>query len=208
MKKGILVLITVATFVLSGCGDKEAREYASKLIPVLDGYQQQLTAKVKEEKKSYERLADAYVGARKDDIMIRLASQRVNRSMDAADTLVADGKAPTRSELVTLLQDYAKTDFDMTRSLLQEGMDSRSRYLADVENIELELQKVKLLKEALTQLAKPDSDVKRLKAAAEAIAKTKDATTKLMSAEVQAQIDQLKTSAQTAAKDKGKKSGQ
>ncbi len=208
MKKGILVLITAATFVLSGCGDKEAREYASKLIPVLDGYQQQLTAKVKEEKKSYERLADAYVGARKDDIMIRLASQRVNRSMDAADTLVADGKAPTRAELVALLQDYAKTDFDMTRSLLQEGMDSRSRYLADVESIELELQKVKLLKEALTQLAKPDSDVKRLKAAAEAIAKTKDATTKLMSAEVQAQIDQLKTSAQATAKDKGKKSGQ
>jgi hypothetical protein len=208
MKKGILVLITVATFVLSGCGDKEARDYARKLIPVLDGYQQQLTAKIKEEKKSYERLADAYVGARKDDIMIRLASQRVNRSMDAADTLVADGEVPTRSELVALLQDYAKTDFDMTRSLLQEGMDSRSRYLADVENIELELQKVKLLKEALTQLAKPDSDVKRLKAAAEAIAKTKDATTKLMSAEVQAQIDQLKTSAQSAAKDKGKKSAQ
>lgn len=205
MNKGILVLITVTTLFLTACGDKEARDYAGKLVPVLDGYQEQLTLKIKEEKKSYERLANTYVDARKDDVLIRLLSQRTNRAMDAGDAVVADGKAPNRSDLMKVLQDYAKEDFGMTRSLFQEGMNSRSRYLADIEDLEIELQKIKLLKEALMQLAKPDSDVKQLKAAAEAIAKTAETTKALFPAEGKPQVNTSKPVAQTPTDDKGKK---
>lgn len=201
----LIGLIIVATLLLTACGDKEAREYAGKLVPVLDGYQQQLADKIKAEKQSYERLAAAYVDARKDDILIRLASQRTNRALDATDTFFGERKVPNRSELIGLLQDYAKNDFDMTRSLFQEGMDSRSLYLADLESLEIELQKIKLLKQTLTQLSKPDSDVKRLKATAEAIAQTVDATKDLFAADVKSKVDTSKAAGQTAAGDKGKK---
>lgn len=161
--------------------------------------------KINAEEKSYERLATAYVNARKDDIIIRLASQRASRAREAADVIMADGKAPTRSDIITLLQDYAKADFDMTRSLFQEGMDSRSRFLADLEDLEIELQRIKLLRETLTELAKPDSDVKRLKATAEAIAKTKEATTKLFSADSKSAVKESKSVTEAAADTKGKK---
>lgn len=205
MNKLLLVLIIIATFSLSGCGDKEAREYARRLIPVVDAYQNELTTKKNAEQKAYQQLADAYVKARKDDIVIRLAGQRVSRATQAADTIVADEKVPTRSEIIALLQDYAKEDFGMTRSLFQEGMDSRSLLLADLENLEIELQRIKLLKEALGELARPDSDVKRLKAAAQSLAKGKGELDKLFSAEAKAQVDQMKTSAKAGAGDKGKK---
>jgi hypothetical protein len=50
MKKVILpmLIITLVSF-FTGCGDKEAQEYAAKLIPVLDRYQEQLSQKIKAE---------------------------------------------------------------------------------------------------------------------------------------------------------------
>ena len=63
--------------------------------------------------------------------VIRLAGQRVSRATQTADAIVADGKMPTRSEIIALLQDYAKADFDMTRSLFQEWI--RGAGLADLE---------------------------------------------------------------------------
>ena len=209
MNKLMIVLVVVSTFCLSGCGDKEAREYARRLIPVVDTYQHELTTKINAEEKSYQQLARAYVRASKDDVMIRLASERLSRATATADTIVDDGKIPTRSEIIGLLKDYAKSDFDLTRSLFQEGMDSRSRFLTDLENLEIELQRVKLLKEALTELAKPDSDVKRLKAAAESLAKTKGELDKLLSAETKSSPDPAaKTAAHAGAGDTGKKTNQ
>lgn len=158
----LLVLISLA---LSGCGDKEAREYAAKLIPVLDSYQEQLSQKIKAEQDSYEELAANYEEARKTEITLRLASERNTRSFELGEEFATASKPPTLSKILEGIQKYADNDFKATQGILEEGLDARSRYLTDLESLEVELQKIKLLKESLKELAKSKKDFKQFQEA-------------------------------------------
>lgn len=200
MKKLIGLLLITAVVSLSGCGDKEAREYAAKLIPVLNSYQEQLSQKIKAEQDSYEELAEAYEEARKADIVIRLSSDRERRSEDLGERLSKSTNAPTLSQLFASLQEYGKSDFETTQTVLQEGIDARSKYLDNLESLEIELQKVKLLKDALQELAKGKSDFAKFKGAADFVLNTDAEVNKLMCADLKKQLDQLN-------KDRGTASG-
>jgi outer membrane murein-binding lipoprotein Lpp len=205
MKKLIELLLIIAVVSLSGCGDKEAREYAAKLIPVLDSYQEQLSQKIKAEQDSYEELAEAYEEARKADIDIRLSSERERRSEDLGEKLSNAKDAPTLSQLFASLQEYAKSDFETTQTVLQEGIDARSKYLDNLESLEIELQKVKLLKEALQELAKGKSDFAKFQGAADFLLKTDEEVNKLLCTDLKKQLDQLKKDKGTASGDERKK---
>jgi len=191
MKKSIVLLLIMAVVSLSGCGDKEARQYAAKLVPVLDSYQEQLSQKIKAEQDCYQELAAAYEEARKADISIRLASERERRSEDLAERLAKSKDAPTLSQLFASLQEYAKSDFETTQTVLQEGIDARSKYLDNLESLEIELQKVKLLKEALQELGKGKSDFSNFKGAADFLIKTEAEVDKQFCADLKKQLDQL-----------------
>lgn len=200
MKRLIELLLIMVVVSLSGCGDKEARQYAAKLVPVLDSYQEQLSQKIKAEQDSYQELADAYEEARKADISIRLASERERRSEDLGERLSKSKDAPTLSQLFASLQEYAKSDFETTQTVLQEGMDARSKYLDNLESLEIELQKVKLLKEALQELSKGKSDFSNFKGAADFLLKTDEGVDKQLCTDLKKQLDQL-------TKDMGKADG-
>jgi hypothetical protein len=204
MKKTLASLLVLAAVCLSGCGDKEAREYASKMIPVLDKYQEQLSQKIKAEQESYEALAQAYEKAREDDIKTRLESERARRSEElGAEAAVAD-TAPSLSEIFESLQDYAEEDFKTTQTLLQEGLDSRGKYLAGLESLEVELQKIKLLKQALKELAKSKSDFRNFKDATDSLLKTDEGFNKLLCVDLKKTLDDLNEEVKSA-KDAGKK---
>jgi hypothetical protein len=192
MKKVILpmLIITLVSF-FTGCGDKEAREYAAKLIPVLDRYQEQLSQKIKAEQASYEELAAAYEEARKEDITIRLTRERSRRSEDVGEKLTNAKDAPTLAQILAPLQEYAKSDFETTQSVLQEGLDARSKYLADLESLEIEQQKLKTLKKALQELAEAKSDFKKFKNATDFLLKTDEGINKLLCADLKKQLEQL-----------------
>ncbi|MGH9970436.1 MAG: hypothetical protein ACREBG_21965 [Pyrinomonadaceae bacterium] len=192
MRKLIASLLAIGIVTLSGCGDKEAREYAAKLLPVLDSYQEQLSQKIKAEQEFYDELADTYEEARKDDIGIRLANDRKRRSEDQGEKITNAKDVPTLSQILASLQDYAKSDFETTQSLLQEAMDSRSKFLADLESIEIELQKVKVLKEALQELAKSKGDFKKFKEATDSLLKTDEGINKLLCVDLKKQLEELK----------------
>lgn len=194
MKILIASLIILATIVLSGCGDKEARDYATKMIPVLDSYQEQLSQKIKAEQESYEQLANTYEDARKADIRIRLATERLRRSEDLGAEVVKAEDPPTLSEILNSLQEYATSDFETTKGLLEEQLNSRSKYLADLESLEIELKKIKSLKEALQDLAKNKSDFKEFKGAADALLKTDAEVNKLLCGDFKKQLDELNAS--------------
>lgn len=200
MKKLIELLLIMWLVSLSGCGDKEAREYAAKLIPVLDSYQEQLSQKIKAEQNSYGELAETYEEARKADIEIRLLNERLRRSEDLGERLSKAREAPTLAQLFASLQEYAKSDFETTQTVLQEAIDARSKYLDNLESLEIEFQKVKLLKEALQELAKGKSDFANFKGAADFLLETEKGVNKLLCADLKKQLDQL-------TKDKGTASG-
>jgi outer membrane murein-binding lipoprotein Lpp len=191
MKKSIVLLVIVAVISLSGCGDKEARQYAAKLVPVLDSYQEQLSQKIKAEQDSYQELAAAYEEARKADISIRLAGERERRSEDLGERLSKSKDAPTLAQLFASLQEYAKSDFETTQIVLQEAIDARSKYLDNLESLEIEMQKVKLLKEALQELSKGKSDFSNFKEAANFLLKTEEGVDKQLCGDLKKQLDQL-----------------
>jgi outer membrane murein-binding lipoprotein Lpp len=194
MNKLIVAVLSIAVVSLSGCGDKEAREYASKLVPVLDSYQEQLSSKIKAERESYGELADSYEEARQEDISLRLSMERRNRSEALAEELITSSNAPRLANIIGPLKEYAKLDFDTTRTLLDEQMDSRSKYLADLESLEIEAQKIKALKESLEDLAKSKASFKKFKGTADFIAKTEEGMNTLLCADFKKQIEELKAS--------------
>jgi hypothetical protein len=205
MKKILMSLLILGVVSLSGCGDKEAREYATKLIPVLDSYQEQLSQKIKAEQDSYEELAQTYEEARKADINIRLSSERLRRSEELGEKVAASKDAPALSEILESLQEYAKLDFETTQSLLQDELGARSKYLSDLESLEIELQKIKLLKEALKELTKSKGEFKTFKGAADFLLKTDEGVNKLLCTDLKKQLDQLNEAKATASGDEKKK---
>lgn len=203
MKRILASLLVLAAVSLSGCGDKEAREYAAKMIPVLDSYHEQLSQKIKAEQESYEELAGTFEEARKDDISLRLASERNTRSEELGEEIANADEAPSLSKILESVREYADEDFKTTQALLQEGLDSRSKYLTDLESLEVELQKIKLLKEALTELAKSKSDFKQFKEATDFLLKTDEGINKLLCVDLKKELEKLNAE-KAAAKDEDK----
>jgi len=184
----LLVLMSVA---LSGCGDKEAREYAAKLIPVLDSYQEQLSQKIKAEQDSYEELASNYEQVRKEEITMRLASERNSRSAELGEEIAAATRPPTMSKILDEIQNYAQDDFKATQAILEESLDARSRYLTDLESLELELQKTKLLKESLKELSKSKKGFTQFKEATDFLLQTDAEINKLLCADLKKEKDEV-----------------
>lgn len=198
MKKIFIVILVLGMIFLSGCGDKEARQYAEKMIPVLDSYQEQLSQKIKVEKESYNELADTYDEARKADIILRLTNERRRRAEIAGEKIVNSKDNITLTQILDSLQDYAKSDFETTQALLQEELDTRSQYLTNLESLEIELQKIKAVKEALQELAKGKSDFKQFKQSADFVLKTDEEINKLLCADLSKQLEQLNTDLEDA----------
>jgi len=203
VRKILISLLIFGVVGLSACGDKEAREYAAKMIPVLDSYQEQLSQKIKAEQDSYEELADTYDQARKADITIHLAGERENRSEELGET-IANSTKPSFLQITAPLQEYATLDFETTKSVLQEELDARSKYLSDLESIEIDLQKVKALKNALQEMAKSKGDFKSFKEAADFLLKADDGINSLLCTDLKKQLDLL-NKAKAAADDDVKK---
>jgi len=191
MKKLVTACIFAMIVVSSACSDKEAQDYAAKLIPVLDSYQEQLSLKIKTEKDFYEDLASTFEEARVDDIKIRLTAERSIRSKALAEDIFDDDKPPKLSTILDALQDYAKHDFETTRTMLDEQMDSRSKYLADLEGLEIDLQKIKTLKESLLDLSKSKSALKRFKDTGEFLSQSEEGVNTLLCADFKKTLEDL-----------------
>jgi outer membrane murein-binding lipoprotein Lpp len=204
MKRLRATFLVLFSLALSGCGDKEAREYAAKLIPVLNTYQEQLAQKIKAEQDSYEELAANYEEVRKDEIIIRLASERNSRSAELGEEIASATKPPSVSKILDAVQKYADNDFKATQGILEEGLDARSKYLTDLESLEVELQKIKLLKESLTELTKSKKDFKQFKEATDFLIATDVEINKLLCVDLRKGKDDL-TRQKAAATDAAEK---
>ncbi len=200
MKRLTTILLVLLSLALSGCGDKEARDYAAKLIPVLDAYQEELSQKIKAEEDAYDELAANYEEYRREDITLRLASDRNSRSADLGEEIANAGKAPTLSKILDGLQKYADNDFKASKEILEEGLDARSKYLTDLESLEVELQKIKLLKESLNELSKGKKDFQQFQEATDFLLKTDAEINKLLCIDLKKEKDAL-TKDQAAATD-------
>ena len=191
MKRLTVTLLVLVVLSMPACKDQEAREYAARLIPVLDSYQEQLSQKIKAEQESYEELADNFEAARKDAVVDDLAKERVVRSEELGEEVATAKNAPTFSAVIGPVLKYGNHDFETTRALFEEALGARSRYLMELESLEIDLQKIKLLKESLTQLAKQKKDFQQLKESSTFLNDTHAAMEKLDCGDLKAEVDSL-----------------
>jgi hypothetical protein len=191
MKRLTITLLVLISLSMPACKDEEAREYAARLIPVLDSYQEQLSQKIKAEQESYQELADNFESARKDGIVDDLAKERVVRSEELGDEIAVARSAPTLSTIIGPVLKYGNHDFETTRALFQEALGARSRYLTELESLEIDLQKIKLLKQSLQQLAKSKKDFQQLKEASTFLKDTHAAMEKLDCDDLKNEVDAL-----------------
>jgi outer membrane murein-binding lipoprotein Lpp len=202
MNRLIAIILVLGSVLLSGCGDKEAREYAAKLIPVLDSYQEQLSQKIKVEQDSYQELADNFEQARQDDIKTKSEKERFVRAEDLGVEIAGSKSPPSLLKILDEVQKYADEDFKTSKELLQEGLDTRSKHLSDLESLEVELQKIKLLKESLTELAKGKSGFKQFKEATEFVLQTDSEINKLLCVDLKKELADLTAEKAKAEKEK------
>jgi hypothetical protein len=150
--KRLLPVATLAAFALTtGCSDKEARDYAALLVTVVERYQAQIGRKVAAERKSYKDLAGVFAQAQTDDMIDSLLLDRTERSQAVAAQLVNGEIAPSR--IPDLLRAYAAHDFDQTRQIFQREMDAGAHYLAGLEDLNAEAEKIETLHKLLQGLA-------------------------------------------------------
>jgi hypothetical protein len=162
MKKLIITTIALALLALTGCDDKDARDYAAELVGVLKSYQVEVNKKIVAEKKSYKDLAGTYAYAKQVDLLSRLRTERLSRADSLTDELIA-GEKFTPSDMHKLLLDYANLDFEATREALEQESDGQAEYLASFEALDFQAQNVAQLTKALEALAKPKGSLKKLK---------------------------------------------
>lgn len=191
MKKLTITLLVLILLSTPACKDQEARDYAARLIPVLDSYQEQLSQKIKAEQESYQELADNFEEARKDAVVDDLKKERLVRSAELGEEIAVAENAPTFSTIIGSVLKYGNHDFETTRALFQEAMGARSRYLTELESLEIDLQKIKLLKESLQQLAKSKKDFQQLKEASGYLDETHAAMEKLDCGDLKNEVDAL-----------------
>ncbi len=191
MKRLTITLLVLISLSMPSCKDQEARDYAAKLIPVLDSYQEQLSQKIKAEQESYQELADNFESARKEAVVDNLAKERVVRSEELGDEVASSRNAPTLSTIIAPVLKYGNQDFETTQALFQEALGARSRYLTELESLEIDLQKIKLLKESLQELAKSKKDFQQLKEAAGFLNETHAAIEKLDCDDLKNEVDAL-----------------
>jgi hypothetical protein len=162
MKKVIITAVVLSLLVLTGCDDENARNYANELVGVLKSYQTEVNKKIAAEKRSYKDLAGTYAYAKQVDLLTRLRTERFSRADSLTDDLIG-GRTLSPSDIHKLLLDHANLEFEATRQALMQESDGQAEYLASLESLELQAQNIAQLTKALEALAKPKSDLKKLR---------------------------------------------
>jgi protein involved in sex pheromone biosynthesis len=163
MNRVLGIIVICSAFLLTGC-DEEAQQYAKELKQVLGSYQEQVERKNNAEQAAYRSLTSYYAHAQEEDLFFKLQLERNERVRKLADEYVKGQRsAPTNTELRALLKDFGNFDFEETRKGLEDESDVNTRYLANLESLQLETEKMESLSKALDSLSKPKRPLTQLK---------------------------------------------
>ena len=210
MKKTFFIITLLFSVIFSGCDSEDARNYAKELVGVLKTYKAEINKKIKAEQQSYKDLSATYAYAKQMDVKIGLQTDRLRRASEITDRLLnkSDGdKEITTSDISNMVLDYANSDFDKTRQMLERETNDQSEFLTGLETLELQAQNIDELIKVLEELAKPKSNLKQLKDLALAAKTFKDRLNELECEDIERQIACLqkkKDSAETPANQKEK----
>lgn len=165
MKKITITLIVLFSFIFNGCDSEDARNYAKELVEVLKAYKVEINKKIKAEQESYKDLAGTYAYAKQMNVQLGLQTERLRQASQVTDKLLNEknDEEITTSDINNMILDYAGSDFEQTRQMLERESDEQAQFLTGLETLELQAQNIDALIKVLESLSKPESDIKKLK---------------------------------------------
>lgn len=158
-----LLIPVCAMALLTGCVDKDAREYAARLSDLLVSYQKQIDKRIQTEEKFYRDSADDLRDESDLDTHRSLSLERDERSRELLADLRDKGRAPSAALLQQRLREYASLDFDATRRILTRENTAQMEYLVGLQDLVSQSKNVKALSKALQELTKAPSTTDQLK---------------------------------------------
>lgn len=148
--------IVAACLMLTGCSEKDARDYAAKLSNLLASYSRQLDARMSGEVKRYRAEALDFETARDTDVESNLQMDRTAAAIAMIRELES-GRLTSGKLLDTVLPEYAEKDFAETRRIYQRSDDAYLEHIKNLQDLTVETAKVRALENALAALAKEKS---------------------------------------------------
>lgn len=186
---GLVLLLPL----VSAC-DEEARQFATRTAEILQQRSAQLSVKIAAESATYNKIAAHALEATR-----QLAdSSLLNERQERAGLLALDytqGRKPV-SRWRTDLTQYTRVDYEVNRKLLTEDMNAQSRFMTQVQALQLEQDKVDALAKLLGTLATNRTLAEDIEAAATFAQDAKAEFDK----KVCAQLEKQKSGADEAAK--------
>jgi hypothetical protein len=152
----------LALVFTAGCDD-QAREFAARTREILEQRSAQLAAKIAAESTAYSKMAIHAAEASR----LLADSRLLNERQERAGTLALDymeGRKPF-SRWRADVAEYARVDHDVNRQLLTADMDAHTRFLIQVQALQIEQDKVDALATLLGTLARKRSVAEDLAAA-------------------------------------------
>jgi hypothetical protein len=158
----ILIPLCLLT-LLTGCVDKEAREYAATLSALLTSYQSDIRKRIQTEERFYRDSANDFREEADTDVNRSLSLERDERSRELLAELQEKGRPPSTAFLQQRLRDYGNMDFDASRKVLERETSAQADFLAGLHDLDGHAKSIGALNKAVKDLAKAPSTLDQLK---------------------------------------------
>jgi hypothetical protein len=118
---------------------------------LLNSYETELVKKLVAEQTAYQLQAQVEARARREQAFANLEQERIERSRAMALDFL-DGKRGV-ARWQEPVRDYARKDYEIQRGFLLEDMNGQMQFLARIQTLEVDKQKISALKQAFGALA-------------------------------------------------------
>ncbi len=149
MRYRFLILL-LGSFLLTGC-DERALQMAKEARSILDSYEKELERKLFAEQTAYRRQAQIESDAQRQQAGANLEQERIERSRTMALDFLEGKRNVSRWQ--EPVREYARKDYEIQRGFLLEEMNGQMQFLARVQALEVDKQKIAALKKAFGALA-------------------------------------------------------
>lgn len=154
-KYSLLICCFVLMVFMAGCGDKAAQDLARQLVTVANTYQEQVDRSNEAERAAYKKLASIYIEAERNNVLLSLEQERIERAGQIADEMAEEKQKPaTLSGIQRQLRDYANFDSENTRKLMRSESEASAQYLDQLTKLNSSAARVEALSKGFATFAK------------------------------------------------------
>jgi hypothetical protein len=191
------ILCVVLLGVSTAACDEDALRLAREARGVLVTYEKELGRKIAAEQRAYDRQSQVMAVAHREQLASGLEQERIERARTLSLDLVENQTRVTRWR--EPLRAYAAADYGVQRELLLQDLGSEMNFVARIQALEIDKQKIRAVATALDALSEKISFTDQVKAFAEFAQEVKTDFEKQVCDSLARQLEEASASVKAAA---------